>query len=104
VEHRHEPLDLPCASRRVGEPRRLRPAAATLDEDGLSHAELSQSLGAAVTRPDAALLDASEGQARDPGGHEALVDAGVAALDAPREGDAALDVARPHARGDTLGR
>src|SRR5262245_38491107 len=104
VEHRHEPLDLPRPLRRVREPGRLRRAAARLDEDRLPHAELPQPLGAAVSRPDAALLDTSEGQARHPCGYEALVDAGVAALDAPREGDAALDVARPHARVEAVAR
>src|SRR5262245_27106210 len=104
VEHRHEPLDLPRPLRRVREPRRLGPAAAALDEDRLPHAELSQPLGAAVARPDATLLDASEGQTRNPRGHQALVDAGVAALDAPREGDAALDVAGPHASVEAVAR
>src|SRR5262249_34366903 len=78
--------------------RRRPPASPRLDQDRLTDAELPQPLGAAVTRADAALLDAAEGQPGNAGGDEALVDAGVAALDALREGDAALDVTRPHAR------
>src|SRR5262249_27489837 len=79
VERSHHALDHPRPAGGIREPRLLPLASPRLDQDRLTDAELPQPLGAAVTRADAALLDAAEGQPGDAPGAEALVDAAVAA-------------------------